>query len=78
MNLKDVKLFIGPVSKNVVKSVIKYCNNNNKKIGLIPSRRQIDYNSGYVGWKTWFVAVILNQAWMVRIEVGATDLSPVL
>lgn len=33
---------------------------------------------GYVGWKTWFVAVVLNQAWMVRIEVGATDLSPVL
>ena len=33
---------------------------------------------GYVGWKTWFVAVVLNQAWMVRIEVGATDLNPVL
>lgn len=33
---------------------------------------------GYVGWKTWFVAVVLNQAWMVRIEVGTTDLSPVL
>ena len=33
---------------------------------------------GYVGWKTWFVAVVLNQAWMVRIEVGSTDLSPVL
>ena len=33
---------------------------------------------GYVGWKTWFAAVVLNQAWMVRLEVGATDLSPVL
>lgn len=33
---------------------------------------------GYVGWKTWFVAVVLNQAWLVRAEVGATDLSPVL
>ena len=33
---------------------------------------------GYVGWKTWFVAVVLNQAWMVRVEVGATDLNPVL
>lgn len=29
---------------------------------------------GYVGWKTWFVAVVLNQAWLVRMEVGATDL----
>lgn len=33
---------------------------------------------GYVGWKTYFTAVILNQAWMVRIEVGATDLNHVL
>lgn len=29
---------------------------------------------GYVGWKTWFVALRLNEAWMVRVEVGVTDL----
>ena len=29
---------------------------------------------GYVGWKTWFVALILNQTWMARLEVGVTDL----
>jgi N4-gp56 family major capsid protein len=29
---------------------------------------------GYVGWKTWFSATILNQAWMARLEVAATDL----
>lgn len=29
---------------------------------------------GYVGWKTWFVAVILNQAWMARLEVAVTSL----
>ncbi len=29
---------------------------------------------GHVGWKTWFVAVILNQLWMARREVAATDL----
>lgn len=29
---------------------------------------------GYVGWKTWFVAVILNQAWIARLEVAATDI----
>lgn len=32
---------------------------------------------GYVGWKTWFVCVILNQAWMVRMEVGASELNGV-
>lgn len=29
---------------------------------------------GYVGWKTWHAATILNQAWMTRIECAATDL----
>lgn len=29
---------------------------------------------GYVGWKTWFTAVILNELWMARLEVGVTDL----
>ena len=32
---------------------------------------------GFVGWKTWFVAVVLNQAWMVRMEVGASELNGV-
>lgn len=27
---------------------------------------------GYIGWKTWHTAVILNQAWMARLEVAAT------
>jgi N4-gp56 family major capsid protein len=30
---------------------------------------------GTIGWKTWFNAVRLNEAWMVRIECGATDLA---
>lgn len=29
---------------------------------------------GYVGWKTWHTAVILNQLWMARLEVAATAL----
>lgn len=30
---------------------------------------------GYVGWKTYFVAKILNEAWGARLEVAATDLA---
>ncbi|MDO4698254.1 MAG: N4-gp56 family major capsid protein [Pasteurellaceae bacterium] len=30
--------------------------------------------TGSVGWKAWHAAVILNQAWMVRIECAATEL----
>jgi len=29
---------------------------------------------GSVGWKTWYACVILNQAWMARIEVAAPEL----
>jgi N4-gp56 family major capsid protein len=29
---------------------------------------------GYVGWKTWHAALILNQAWMSRLEVAVTSL----
>lgn len=45
-------LFIGPMSKEIVDSVIDY-SNNNFTLGLIPSRRQVDYISGYVNnWNT--------------------------
>jgi len=47
------KIYIGPMTKNVVDSVIEFCEDNNKTIGFIPSRRQVDYNGGYVNnWTT--------------------------
>jgi N4-gp56 family major capsid protein len=30
---------------------------------------------GYVGWKTYYTCVILNESWMARLESGATDLA---
>jgi len=50
--MKDIKFYIGPMTKNIVEAVINYCEYNDYKIGLIPSRRQIDYDGGYVGWNT--------------------------
>lgn len=29
---------------------------------------------GYAGWKMYFASLILNEAWLVRAEVGVTDL----
>jgi N4-gp56 family major capsid protein len=29
---------------------------------------------GYVGWKCWYTAKILNENWMARLEVGASEL----
>jgi hypothetical protein len=47
------KYFIGPMSKNVVDSIIEFCNKTNNIIGLIPSRRQVEWNGGYVNnWTT--------------------------
>jgi hypothetical protein len=43
------RLFVGPMSKEIVDAVIDYP----EPLGLIPSRRQVDYESGYVNaWTT--------------------------
>ena len=48
-----VKFFIGPMSRNVVDAVIEVNNETDLKIGFIPSRRQVEYNGGYVNnWTT--------------------------
>ena len=53
MKLDDVKFFIGPMSKNITDTIIDFSITENYKIGIIPSRRQIDWNSGYVNnWTT--------------------------
>jgi len=39
-----------------------------------PSKSDPLGQRGYVGWKMYFVALILNQSWLSRLEVGVTDL----
>lgn len=47
------KIFIGPMSKNIVDAIIEFCNKANYSIGLIPSRRQVENVGGYVNdWNT--------------------------
>ena len=47
------KFFIGPMSKNIVDSVIDFCESTNNIIGFIPSRRQVEWDGGYVNnWTT--------------------------
>jgi hypothetical protein len=46
------KLFLGPMSKNTVDAVINYANKYDTSLGLIPSRRQVDYLTGYTGFTT--------------------------
>ena len=49
----STKLYFGPMSKNIVDSIIDFSNIYNYPIGLIASRRQIDIDGGYVNnWTT--------------------------
>lgn len=51
--MANIKYFIGPMSKNVVDTIIEFCNKTKNEIALIPSRRQIEWNGGYVNnWTT--------------------------
>lgn len=40
-----------------------------------PSKSDPMAQRGYVSWKTWYTAVILNDLWMVRMEVAVSALS---
>ena len=58
-----MKYLIGPMSKNVVDAVIEH----NGNFGFIPSRRQVDYNGGYVNnWSTGEFATYVDG----RVPIG--------
>lgn len=41
------------MSKNVVDAIAEFCNETQNSVGLIPSRRQVEFNGGYVNnWNT--------------------------
>ena len=47
------KIFIGPMSKNVVDSIIEFNKIRNENVGIIPSRRQVEFDGGYSNnWTT--------------------------
>jgi len=51
--MQDIKMYLGPMTKNIVDAIINYNTNINNSIGIISSRRQIDYKGGYVNnWNT--------------------------
>lgn len=64
------RLFVGPMSKNVVDACIEYANDEGVPLGLIPSRRQIDMRSGYVnGWTTAsFASYVRSRSDMIVLE----------
>ena len=69
--MKDIKYFIGPMSQNVVDAIIEFCADTNNDIGLIPSRRQVEWNGGYVNnWSTSNFSKYSNKLVLKRDHAG--------
>ena len=69
--MNNIKYFIGPMSKNVVDSIIEFTNETNNSIGLIPSRRQVEWDGGYVNnWTTKEFAKHSNKLVLKRDHAG--------
>jgi len=69
--MKYPKYYIGPMTRNVVDSIIEFCNETNNKIGFIPSRRQIEWDGGYVNnWTTKEFSKYSNKLLLKRDHSG--------
>lgn len=66
---------IGPMSKTIVDVILDFSKKRGIRVGLIPSRRQIEYNGGYVNnWTTEeftkYVKTIDREAIIIRDHGG--------
>ena len=65
------KYYIGPMSKNIVDAIIEFCDETDNKIGLIPSRRQVEWDGGYVNnWTTKDFSKYSNKLILKRDHAG--------
>lgn len=59
---KDIKFYIGPMTQNIIDATIEVAEENNIRLGFIPSRRQIEWNGGYTGYNTFdFIRYVKNK-----------------
>lgn len=59
--MNNIKYFIGPMTKNVVDSILEFSEETDNVIGFIPSRRQVEWDGGYVNnWTTKQFAEYVN------------------
>tara|TARA_R110000824_G_scaffold6775_5_gene31303 strand:- start:9839 stop:10798 length:960 start_codon:yes stop_codon:yes gene_type:complete len=71
MKIENIKFYIGPMSKNVVDAIIEFTEETNNKIGFIPSRRQVEYNGGYVNnWTTEEFSEYVNNRVIIQRDHG--------
>jgi hypothetical protein len=69
--MKYPKFYIGPMSKNVVDAIMEFTEETGNKIGFIPSRRQVEYNGGYVNnWTTEEFSKYVNGRVLIERDHG--------
>ena len=62
-----MKFFIGPMTKNVVDAILE----SDCKMGFIPSRRQVEYDGGYVNnWTTKEFSHYVNGKTIIQRDHG--------
>ena len=69
-NTTTAKLYVGPMSKNIVDSTIELANELQTIITLIPSRRQVEFDGGYVNnWTTEkFMSYIKSKTNLIEVQ----------
>ena len=69
--MNNIRFYIGPMSKNIVDSVIEFVEETGNSIGFIPSRRQVEYNGGYVNnWTTKEFSEYVNGRVLIERDHG--------
>lgn len=67
----NIRFFIGPMSKNVVDAILEFTSETDNSIGLIPSRRQVEFDGGYVNnWTTKQFKQYTKKMFLVRDHGG--------
>ena len=68
--MNECRFFLGPMTKNVVDCCIEYANEFDFPLTFIPSRRQIEFNGGYVNnWTTnKFTNYVKSRTSKIQIE----------
>jgi len=67
----NIRFFIGPMSKNVVDAILEFTSETDNSIGLIPSRRQVEFDGGYVNnWTTKQFKQYTKNIFLVRDHGG--------
>lgn len=74
-SFKDIKYFIGPMTKNVIDACIEFKDETGNQMAFIPSRRQVDWDMGYTGFNTdeFLKYVIASDIPIMRDHAGPTQ-----